>query len=67
MESRIDEYHQQLIEQQKGKPFARVFPVGRAVPEPADEPAREEESEVQAKVVRSRRRKGPATTEAETK
>jgi hypothetical protein len=62
--SRIDAYHQQLIDSQK--PAARIFAVGRqpAAPEPEEI---EEEAEVSAKVVRSPKRKAPTTTEgAET-
>lgn len=65
--SRIDAYHQQLIDSQKNRPAARIFPIGRhAAPEPVEEDAAKE-TEVSAKVVRAPKRKGPATTEgAET-
>jgi hypothetical protein len=65
--SRIDAYHQALIDEQKNRPAARLFVPGSKA-EPAEKVEEEAaEDEVVAKVVRSPRRKAPATSEAETK
>lgn len=63
--SRIDAYHQALIDEQKNRPAARFF-----VPGSKAEAVEVEETpadEVVAKVVRGSRRKAPVTSEAETK